>query len=149
MQKQEVFRLTTGSFQTKLEKFVPFTGCSGQLVVPSLVGGQERVQYILSIGGHFVDGDPAFVDFRIKLTPKCTTDVPMPTPVYYIPDDKGMRKYLYVQHSRLESVTFMGVSAFPIGTMMAELEICCRADGQETSTYNWHSDYGQISLVIS
>jgi archaellum component FlaC len=137
----EVFRLKTGTYkQASGTGFMDFTGAVGVVTIPV-----HRVQYHLSLSGHWVDTAGARVYFRFRFTPQNGPD----TQAFYVPDEAGALKYIYVDHGRLEEYSLCGALAINPGTYNVRLQINVVANGA-SSQYSWDGgSYGHIVLVIS
>jgi hypothetical protein len=132
--RQQVFRLKSGTFSTSGAGWTNFTGASG---TASIIIGRPIV-WIGSIAGHYVDVNDDYPNFRFAFTNNANGNIT------YIPDTSGIRKYIYISNNRLEEVTLTGVSSIPKGTYTVQLQI----NKTTSATYNWNGTYGEVSLVI-
>eukprot|EP01126_Amoeba_proteus_P002824 TRINITY_DN1090_c0_g1_i8.p1 TRINITY_DN1090_c0_g1~~TRINITY_DN1090_c0_g1_i8.p1 ORF type:complete len:197 (-),score=7.30 TRINITY_DN1090_c0_g1_i8:92-682(-) len=65
---------------------------------------------------------------------------------HYWPSEAGSIKYMYTDHSRLESASFEGVKNAPLGTFQVQLQVAC---GTEGGTYNWSYIYGEVVILVA
>jgi len=134
---EELFRVKGGNFSSSSQTFTDVTGASKL----DLTFYKNTIAYHLSISGHWVDGAGKTMRFRIKLVD------PNTQAHYYWPSEQGQIKFMYVDHSRLEEVSLIGVvNNVPVNIPLnLQLQVAC---GSEGGLYSWNSVYGEMILII-
>ena len=131
--RQSVFYVNTGTFTTVPNtSWTDFTNAKGSLKVIFL-----PLAYSMKITGHYGDGNGRHMKFRLKLEQNNKT--------YYFPSQEGELKYLYTDHSRLESHVMQGfISGIPEGEYQVQLQL---SSNETTGQYTWNSIYGVVQLI--
>jgi hypothetical protein len=134
---REVFRLRTGAFTTSTQTFTSFTGATATVNLPHV-----PIHWHLQMNGHFVDSAAKTMRFRIMLHDNTTGAH------FFFPREDGMIKYMYTDHSRLESCFFHGVHAqlIPAGDYDVQVQVAC---GTEGGPYHWDGVYGEVVMLMT
>ena len=101
----------------------------------------ENPLFSVSITGDYTDTTGRKVFFRLLVRNERTREV------VYFPDSSGWRKYIYVDHSRLDGHGYHGIMSnlTPGDSYTCKLEV----NGNHASSYyTWHSQYGPITGIV-
>jgi len=132
--RQEVFRHDEGEFSWSSTSWNDFTNANGTAIIRVL----HPTAWMFSISGHNY-GTSNTMFFRLKCTNKETESV------YYLPKEKGFKKYMHNTYSSYEDgLTMQGVTELPKGEYDVQLQV----KNSSTHSYKWYGSKGQVVFIM-
>ncbi|KPA17790.1 secreted protein containing LamG-like jellyroll fold domain protein [Candidatus Magnetomorum sp. HK-1] len=130
--RQEVFRIETGSISNNKTSWSECTGITGIANIRSL----KPFMWSFTIGAQYVSNS-MHMYYRLKCVNQETGSVS------YIPSENGYHKYI-TTNLRYEDLTFNGVDTLPKGKYEVQFEV----KNSSTYTFSWSGNNGDIVLIM-